>query len=71
MAICARCCWQVPDLINGLCEFCCDEKVRSTHFHECLDCNEVWKCNGHDCTGSSEYRCADCFMQLKLIELDE
>jgi len=41
------------------------------HYHECPDCSEVWECNSHDCSGSSEYLCPDCFMQLKLIEYND
>jgi len=75
MSICSRCKWQVPNLVDGLCDYCYDikamEKAVYTHFHECPDCSEVWRCISHDCDGSGEYRCADCFMQLRLLECNE
>jgi hypothetical protein len=67
--ICSRCKWQVPELFNGICEYCVS--TNKTHLHECPDCNEVWNCYGHDCGRSSEYRCPDCFMQLRLLEFND
>lgn len=72
-ATCSKCSWKVPDLINGLCEFCHDElaQLSGAHKHECEDCGVVFDCFGNDCANEPIRKCPDCWMQLRLLEFND